>query len=108
MLVMVFRLSLGVWQGNENEVTLFNVYGPHDDFARRRLWGDLLEVLHSTGSQNCLMRDFNVVRNQDGRKGSFFYQQRANAFNDFIHTAGLTELKMGGRSFTWIGMGGTK
>lgn len=98
----------GFWHGCPDSMVFFNVYGPHDDAARKRLWSDLLEMITSTNNRSCLMGDFNVVRKSDERKGSHFYQSRANAFNDFIHAAGLTELKLGGRKFTWIGMRGSK
>lgn len=84
------------------------VYCPHEDFARRRLWSDLVEVHSLNGGRCCLMRDFNVVRNQDERRGSVFYQRRAAIFNEFIHATGLQELKLSARRFTWIGMGGMK
>lgn len=54
------------------------------------------------------MGDFNVVRNVSERKGSTFHNHRGAEFNDFIVAADLQELKLGGRRFTWIGMGKTK
>lgn len=96
------------WNGSSKLDTFLNVYGPHEDTARKRVWCDLLEVHQTNGGRSCFMGDFNVVRHQDERKGSFFYKLRAAAFNDFIHAAGLQEVKLGARRFTWIGMGGTK
>lgn len=103
-----FLYVSGLWKGLSNEVTFFNVYGPHNDSARKRLWADLLAILQSSADRSCLMGDFNVVRNQDERKGSTFYHLRATTFNEFIHSAGLLDMNLGGRRFTWIGMGGTK
>lgn len=69
---------------------------------------DLLDVHLSLAGRSFLMGNFNVVQNPDDRKGSCFYQSRAAAFNEFILAAGLTDMKLGGRKYTWIGMGGTK
>lgn len=98
----------GLWQGGSNITTFLNVYGPHDDSVRRQLWYDILEVHTNSECRCCLMGDFNVVRKPEDRKGSRFYQSRAAAFNEFILAAGLVDLKLGGRLFTWTGRGGTK
>lgn len=98
----------GYFQGSSHKVIFFHVYGPHEDSACITLWQDLLEVLSATVGYCCLMGDFNVVRREDERKCSHFYQRRAAKFNEFINAAGLLELQMGGRKFTSIGMGGSK
>lgn len=89
-------------------MSFINVYGPHNDTARRALWKDLLETHSTSNGRWCVMGDFNVVRNATERKGSTFHQQRGADFNEFIAAADLQELKLGGRRFPWIGMGGTK
>lgn len=103
-----FLCVAGCWQGSNHIVNMINVYGPHEDLARKRLWAELLELHLTTGTRSCLMGDFNVVRKPGERKGSQFHQARSTAFNYFICSAGLTELQLGGRLFTWIGMGGKK
>lgn len=47
-----------------------------------------------------VLGDFNEVRTEDERFGSMFNIQGANAFNNFISSAGLVDLPLGGYSFT--------
>lgn len=66
------------------------------------------ELILTSEGCSCLTGDFNVVRKHDERKESIFHQHRAAAFNKFINIAGLLDLNLGGRRFTWIGMDGIK
>lgn len=46
--------------------------------------------------------DFNAVRSSEERLGTTFCQNTAFYFNNFIHEAGLVELSLGGRRFTYM------
>lgn len=61
------------WHGSQSKMAFLNVYGPHDDDARKILWSDLLEAYAGSNYRWCLMDDFNVVRNASERKGSIFH-----------------------------------
>nr|GEX21179.1 RNA-directed DNA polymerase, eukaryota, reverse transcriptase zinc-binding domain protein [Tanacetum cinerariifolium] len=54
-----------------------------------------------------VMGDFNEVRFPNERYGSVFNSQGANIFNQFISSAGLEELPLGGRKYTWCHKTGT-
>lgn len=54
------------------------------------------------------MGDFNVVRQERERKGSTFNGRKASDFNEFINSAGLMEVGMGIRKYTWIDREGSK
>ncbi|XP_023738193.1 uncharacterized protein LOC111886192 [Lactuca sativa] len=56
----------------------------------------------------CLFGDFNEVRVEEDRFGTMFHTQRAAAFNRFIDDAGLVEIQLGARQFTWMNNSGTK
>lgn len=103
-----FLIVEGFCLGGHTKMLFLNVYNPYNDTTRRILWKDLLEAHSNSNGCWCLMGDFNVVRNASERKGSIFHQRRGADFNEFIATADLQELKLGGRRFTWIGMSGTK
>lgn len=52
--------------------------------------------------------DFNAVRNTSERAGSIFVERVANAFNDFISCAGLHDIQINGRRFTYFSKRGNK
>ncbi|KAJ9561162.1 LOW QUALITY PROTEIN: hypothetical protein OSB04_006322 [Centaurea solstitialis] len=64
----------------------------------------------SRGGVGCLrgIGDFNEVRTTNKRRGSTFDQRGAKAFNDFISEAGLLDLQLGGRKYTWMNASCTK
>ncbi|MFS8000275.1 putative Endonuclease/exonuclease/phosphatase superfamily [Helianthus anomalus] len=55
-----------------------------------------------------LMGDFNDVRDVSERMNSEFVASNAEAFNQFILSAGLVEYNMGGGNFTYISDNGRK
>nr|GEV01115.1 hypothetical protein [Tanacetum cinerariifolium] len=58
--------------------------------------------------RNYNFRHFNEVRSESERFGTLFNPQGANAFNSFISSTGLTDLPLGGYSFTWAHKSATK
>lgn len=52
--------------------------------------------------------DFNCVRSQEERMGSNFCHTSAFHFNKFIFDTGLTDIKLGGRKFTYMSADGSK
>ncbi|GJX57909.1 hypothetical protein Tco_0289299 [Tanacetum coccineum] len=59
-------------------------------------------VVGSWSGVSCkiLFGDFNIVRSQDERLGSFFDVIEANPFNDFIARVGVFDVPIGGKRFT--------
>ncbi|GJW15090.1 RNA-directed DNA polymerase, eukaryota [Tanacetum coccineum] len=47
------------------------------------------------------MGDFNEVRTNDERRGSWFNSYNASLFDQFISSSGLVDVKMKGYTFTW-------
>lgn len=92
-----FLAIKGVWLGLRKSCCFVNVYAPQEPIRKRSLWNNLVGLVNSD-SDACwfIFGDFNVVRLPEERLGSGFCQSSAYYFNDFIHTLGLLEIKMGG------------
>nr|KAJ0187389.1 hypothetical protein LSAT_V11C900461260 [Lactuca sativa] len=104
-----FLAIKGVWLGLRKSCCFVNVYAPQEPIRKRSLWNNLVGLVNSD-SDACwfIFGDFNVVRLPEERMGSGFCQSSAYYFNDFIHTLGLLEIKMGGRRFTYMNSAGDK
>ncbi|XP_021979161.1 uncharacterized protein LOC110875270 [Helianthus annuus] len=89
-------------------VNLINVYAPNDAASRRAVWVEILGIRNSLQGLWIIMGDFNEVRNASERMNSEFIESNAEAFNQFILSAGLVEYNMGGGSFTYISDNGRK
>ncbi|XP_022014442.1 uncharacterized protein LOC110913933 [Helianthus annuus] len=89
-------------------INLVNVYAPNDANGRRALWSEILGIRNSIQGLWIMMGDFNEVRDSSERMNSEFFEANAEAFNQFILSAGLVEYNMGGGSFTYISDNGTK
>nr|GEU61438.1 RNA-directed DNA polymerase, eukaryota, reverse transcriptase zinc-binding domain protein [Tanacetum cinerariifolium] len=87
---------------DENEdKNLENV--PLDENEEKKLDNDV----HVNG-KFIICGDLNKVRTDYERFGSTFSNFEAQIFNSFIDAAGLIEIPMGGRLFTWMNKAGTK
>ncbi|GJY17572.1 RNA-directed DNA polymerase, eukaryota, reverse transcriptase zinc-binding domain protein [Tanacetum coccineum] len=64
--------------------------------------------MHHHHGPYIMFGDMNVVRNEDERYGSIFNSIEADHFNSFIESTGLVDIRIGGRSFTWMNKAGTK
>ncbi|XP_071700645.1 uncharacterized protein [Rutidosis leptorrhynchoides] len=103
-----FLAVKGHWKGHSVESAIVNVYGPHDDTKKRKMWSDLDTLLNYGDIAWILCGDFNEVRNQQERKNCEFIDRRANMFNDFIDKAGLWEIPLIGKKFTRFSDDGVK
>ncbi|KAJ9546518.1 hypothetical protein OSB04_019061 [Centaurea solstitialis] len=93
-----------VWGYNNKEFVALNSSGHSSGLLTEVVVGkykdgtsELLEC-----RVGCLRRHFNEVRSADERKGSIFDHRGAKWFNDFIIDAGLSDMNLGGRKFTWM------
>lgn len=55
----------------------------------------------------CITGDFNAIRNRGEKKGKHFDETAMREFNNFIFEAGLEDLPMVGRRYTWYKADGT-
>ncbi|XP_022014430.1 uncharacterized protein LOC110913680 [Helianthus annuus] len=89
-------------------INIINVYAPNDAVCRRGVWAEILGIRNSLQGIWLLMGDFNDVRNSEERMNSEFIEANAEAFNQFILSAGLIEYNMGGGNFTYMSDNGKK
>ncbi|XP_071727484.1 uncharacterized protein [Rutidosis leptorrhynchoides] len=92
----------GLWKDVGTELIFVNIYGPHNDMDKKKMWQDLSEVLEYDKAMWVLLGDFNEVRFASERKNTEFIEKRAEMFNKFIKENNLIDLPLGGRIFTRI------
>ncbi|CAI9264957.1 unnamed protein product [Lactuca saligna] len=104
-----YLLTKGEWIPSKTEYSFVNVYAPNDPGRRKLLWAELENILNAhSNSRWVIFGDFNEVRSECERLGSSFCISSANHFNNFISNAGLIDLQMGGRRFTYMSSDGGK
>nr|GEY25894.1 RNA-directed DNA polymerase, eukaryota [Tanacetum cinerariifolium] len=67
-----FVIVRGVWLKTNIDILLVAVYAPHDRREKRMLWDYLSMVVNNWEGEVIMMGDFNEVRLQSDRFGSFF------------------------------------
>ncbi|KAJ9556592.1 hypothetical protein OSB04_011206 [Centaurea solstitialis] len=88
---------------NNSKLGVINVYAPQSTNSKKTLWDNILKELQSESDVAWLVcGDFNEVRSAEERKGSVVDPRGTKAFNEFIATAGLFDLRLGGRKFTYL------
>ncbi|XP_071705236.1 uncharacterized protein [Rutidosis leptorrhynchoides] len=108
-LISEFFIAIrGKWKNSGHESIIINVYGPHDDLNKKRMWESLDMLLGSTGVSWVICGDFNEVRDCSERLNCEFVENRAKMFNDFIDRNMLVDIPMGGRKFTRVSDDGVK
>ncbi|XP_071694260.1 uncharacterized protein [Rutidosis leptorrhynchoides] len=104
-----FYLAIrGKWVGTGFESTIINVYGPHNDNDKNRMWEALDILLGNHDSGWVLCGDFNEVREQSDWLNCVFHQHCARRFNEFIVRNNLIEIPINGRKFTRVSDDGRK
>ncbi|XP_071718049.1 uncharacterized protein [Rutidosis leptorrhynchoides] len=99
----------GKWTGKDRESIVVNVYGPHTDEEKKKMWVSLEQLMqYSNEVEWVLGGDFNEVRYQEERKNCKFIESRAKLFNSFIENSQLIEIPLLGKRFTRISDNGTK
>ncbi|XP_071727350.1 uncharacterized protein [Rutidosis leptorrhynchoides] len=93
----------GKWVMSGLACNIVNVYGPHDDNGKQKLWSDLSRLIVSDIDVAWVIcGDFNEVRNKAERFNCDFIEYRAKRFNEFITDNCLIEIPMSGRIFTRV------
>nr|GEX76094.1 RNA-directed DNA polymerase, eukaryota [Tanacetum cinerariifolium] len=103
-----FIALYGTWLPTNSKVLIVVIYAPQSAVLKRILWDYTLGLINRWKGETIVLGDFNVVRFEEERFGSFFNQSCARAFNQFISSSGLVEVKMEGYSFTWSHPSATK
>ncbi|XP_071694768.1 uncharacterized protein [Rutidosis leptorrhynchoides] len=109
--IIAFECVIGVrdkWKSNDMILNILNVYGPHEDSKKQKLWDSLSNVIASRDEAWVLCGDFNEVRDQSKHFNCVFIESPAKNFNNFIVSNSLIDILIGGRFFTWVSDEGTK
>lgn len=80
---------------------LSNIYGPHTQQERLRLFAELRELREDNNLPWILIGDFNAVRFSSERKGVSKSEPSSRLFNNFVNSQALIELRLSNRNFTW-------
>ncbi|XP_071695905.1 uncharacterized protein [Rutidosis leptorrhynchoides] len=75
----------GVWFGKEKETIIVNVYGPHNDEDKKKLWCSLDSIMKYPNVSWVIYGDFNEVRHPSERENCEYIDRRAKRFNEFIN-----------------------
>ncbi|GKV05161.1 hypothetical protein SLEP1_g17203 [Rubroshorea leprosula] len=92
----------GIWGGDRIPCFFINIYSSCNKQEKRQMWTELQGLIKDSGGGNwCLAGDFNAIRGNEERKGKWYDPGEMSEFNNFILEAGLTEISLLGRKFTW-------
>ncbi|XP_071699109.1 uncharacterized protein [Rutidosis leptorrhynchoides] len=92
----------GQWVNTKEKSYVVNVYGPHTDESKIKMWEALNKLQFDITLPWVICGDFNEVREQSERKNCEFVESRAKRFNDFKNNNCLVDVPLGGRKFTRI------
>ncbi|XP_071708573.1 uncharacterized protein [Rutidosis leptorrhynchoides] len=98
----------GKWKSSGIEINILNVYGPHDDNSKQKLWDNLTVMMKDGIEPWVICGDFNEVRDQSERLNCEFVESRAKRFNNFIESNDLMDIPLGGRIYTRVSDDGIK
>ncbi|GJW65323.1 RNA-directed DNA polymerase, eukaryota [Tanacetum coccineum] len=95
-----FLAIRGTWISSSTKLFIVSVYAPQDLSERKTLWEYIIHMIDLWEGESVILGDFNEVRSEQERFGTIFNDSGANAFNNFISTAGLIDLPLEGYSYT--------
>ncbi|GKU98554.1 hypothetical protein SLEP1_g11546 [Rubroshorea leprosula] len=91
----------GEWGSQKLKCNLVNVYAPNDRKKKLKLWEDLRHMIEEEEGRWLFAGDFNAVRCANEKKGKTGEKMEMREFDEFIVSAGLVDLKLANRCFTW-------
>ncbi|GLT56373.1 hypothetical protein SLA2020_294170 [Shorea laevis] len=91
----------GEWGPQKLKCNLVNIYAPNDRQKKLKLWEELRHMIMEEEGRWLIAGDFNAVRCANERKGKTWETMEMRDFDDFIVSAGLVDLKLVNRRFTW-------
>nr|GEX88435.1 RNA-directed DNA polymerase, eukaryota [Tanacetum cinerariifolium] len=103
-----FVAVYGTWLPTNSKILFVVVYAPQWLTCRRLLWDYVSTLIDRWNGEVVVLGDFNEVRVKEERRGSCFNPTNARAFDQFITSSGLVDVKMKGYEFTWIYPSGSK
>ncbi|GKE16894.1 RNA-directed DNA polymerase, eukaryota, partial [Tanacetum coccineum] len=89
-----FLAIRGTWVSSSTKLLIVTVYAPQDFSKRKILWDYIAYMIQSWEGECVIFGDFNKVRFEHERFGTYFNDSCANAFNHFILSAGLNDLPL--------------
>ncbi|GJS49220.1 RNA-directed DNA polymerase, eukaryota [Tanacetum coccineum] len=98
----------GTWLPSNTKALFVAVYAPQSTSLKRVLWEYISSLIAHWKGETIVMGDFNEVRSEEERLGSWFNKSSARSFNHFISSSGLVDVKMEGYSFNWSHPSATK
>ncbi|GKV00002.1 hypothetical protein SLEP1_g12766 [Rubroshorea leprosula] len=96
----------GAWGEERIPVHFVNIYSPCTLAGKRELWEELGNLINRRKGRWCVGGDFNAVTRVEERAGCKDPTIEMNDFNSFIHDAGLIDLPLIGRKYTWYSSNG--
>ncbi|GLT57064.1 hypothetical protein SLA2020_300650, partial [Shorea laevis] len=92
---------VGEWGPHKLKCKIVNVYASNDRQKKAKLWEDLRRLILEEDGRWMIASDFNAVRCDDERKGKKRESLDMRDFEDFIMSAGLVDINLVNRRFTW-------
>nr|GFA47597.1 RNA-directed DNA polymerase, eukaryota [Tanacetum cinerariifolium] len=96
-----FIAIYGTWLPNNIKILFVAIYAPQQLTSKCALWDYVSYMLGNWNGEAILLGDFNKLRSQEERRGSWFNHASARFFNQFISASSLIDAKLEGYSFTW-------
>ncbi|GJZ21181.1 RNA-directed DNA polymerase, eukaryota [Tanacetum coccineum] len=103
-----FIAIYGTWLPSNSKVLFVAIYAPQQGSSKRMLWDYMATLISRWNEEVIMLGDFNEVRSIEEIRGSCFNPTSARAFNKFVLTSGLVDVKMEGYAFTWSHPSGSK
>ncbi|GJV47243.1 RNA-directed DNA polymerase, eukaryota [Tanacetum coccineum] len=103
-----FVAIYGTWLPSNSKLLFVAIYAPQQASCKRVLWDYVSSLVDRWNGEAVIMGDFNEVRSMDERRGSCFNPSSARAFDHFISSSGLVDVKLEGYAFTWSHPSGAK
>ncbi|GKV15232.1 hypothetical protein SLEP1_g26031 [Rubroshorea leprosula] len=91
----------GLWGEKKQKCCIVNVYASCNRNERMETWTELLKMIEEGEGFWCIAGDFNSVRSMEERRGRSEHSRYKEDLNEFIENAGLVDLPLTRRKFTW-------
>ncbi|GKV38230.1 hypothetical protein SLEP1_g46166 [Rubroshorea leprosula] len=91
----------GLWGEKKQKCCIVNVYASCNRNERLETWVELLKMIKEGEGFWCIAGDFNSVRSMKERRRRSEHSRYREDLNDFIENAGLVDLPLTRRKFTW-------
>ncbi|GKB43407.1 RNA-directed DNA polymerase, eukaryota, partial [Tanacetum coccineum] len=89
-----FIALYGTWLPSNTKVLIVSIYAPQSNVLKRTLWEYISVLISRWDGETIVTGDFNEVRYAEERYGSVFNHAGARAFNHFIMSYSLVDVKM--------------